>query len=227
MNIYLNKIKYFFLTCDTNGIRKKHMVEEFSNLNLNEINPVLNIEKFQSVATGFSRMIDMGLKSQDRTKPFQPFGLFEDDVSKFREFPDNIKIPNDTDILYIGLSKCGMNSTSWMYKTYYSEIDNNIIRIYNMLSLHGIIICSASGALAVQKCMMETYFKINKCCDTFMAHIQPYYNIYALKIPLVYQDKRFKGLEAQTKIIIDDVCNEEIPEKYINKSNISIITCNK
>jgi len=66
MKVELNKIKYYFLTCDTNGTRKYHMMNEFKNYTIKEVNPVLGINKNQSGPTGFSRMIDIGLREQDR-----------------------------------------------------------------------------------------------------------------------------------------------------------------
>ena len=226
MKIELKKLKYYFLTCDTNGIRKKHMIKEFKNYDITEVNPILNIKKNRSGATGFSKMIDLGLRNQDKTKPFQPFVLFEDDVSKYREFPKYIEILNNTDILYIGLSIYGMNKIKWCNNIYYSEINEDLIRIYNMLTLHGIIICSASGALAIQKCMMEAFFK-DKIWDIFTAQIQPYYKVYALKEPLVYQDSEIGGQEKYTKISIKDCSKKDITNNNINTSNISIITCYK
>ena len=102
MKIDLHNIYYYFLTCN-NKIRKDHITNEFKKFKLVEINPIKNIGKTKSGATGFSRILDQACIDQDRNKPFQPFAIFEDDVKKFDEFPLEIDIPNDTDILYIGL----------------------------------------------------------------------------------------------------------------------------
>jgi len=205
------------------------MMNIFKDYSIIEVNPVLGIHKNQSGPTGFSRVIDSALRAQDRSLPFQPFVVMEDDCCKFREFPEYIEIPDDTDILYIGLSRCGTykygsNDKAWNNKVYMKEVNNHIVRIYNMLSLHGIIICSAAGALAIQKSMMEAYFT-DKIWDLYTAYIQPYYNVYALKNPLVYQDKNLGGAELETKIKIEDVINETLPEDYYHPC-ISVITCN-
>ena len=71
-----------------------------------------------------------------------------------------------------------------------------------MLALHGIIICSAVGLIAIQKCMMESYFK-DIIWDIFTAYIQPYCKVYALRDPLVYQYAAIQGIEHCTKIKID------------------------
>jgi hypothetical protein len=224
MKIYFKNIKHFFLTVDTNGARKKHMVNEFKEFDLNEVNPILGIGKCKSGATGFSKMIDLALKNQNRSMPFQPFVLYEDDCSKFREFPEYIELPDNADVCYIGLSKCSMNDKMWHLKSYYKHINNDVIKIFNMLATHGMIVCSASGALALQRALMEGYSK-DKVWDIFFAYIQPYYNFYALKTPLVFQDSKYGGAEKATKFTISSTSDSPIPNHYINTTNSSIITC--
>ena len=79
------------------------MENEFKNHKLFEVNPITNMERIQSPATGFSRILDQSCIHQDKNKPFQPFAILEDDVKKYRDFPSDIQIPDDADILYIGL----------------------------------------------------------------------------------------------------------------------------
>ena len=110
MEIFLNKIKYYFLTC--NETRREHMYKEFDHLNIKEINPIpvsTGISKQQSGASGFCRMIQNAIDDQDTQIPFQPFVLLEDDVKMYREFPESVYIPQNTDILYIGLSNWGID----------------------------------------------------------------------------------------------------------------------
>ena len=212
MIIQPNTLKYYFLTCDTNGIRKNHMMKEFSGHDLTEVNPVLGIGKYKSVGIGFSRMIDAGLRNQVRDKPFQPFVLFEDDVAKYRNFPDSLVIPDNTDILYIGISKCGANRMSkWSYDLYMENVDDTVVRIYNMLSCHGVIVCSAAGAAALQKCMSEAYYT-DTVCDIYTARIQPHYNVYALKRPLVYQKAEMDGVEHETRFELTGFPYIALPE---------------
>ena len=173
-------------------------------------------------------MIDLALRTQDRTKPFSPFILYEDDCSKYREYPEYIEIPDDADICYVGLSKCAMadHPLSCHDASYFTQVDEevDVVRVYNMLASHGIMICSVSGALAVQKAMLDAYY-MNIPWDIFTAHIQPYYNVYALKHPLVFQDSTYGGLEEATRFSILTQEDFPLPQRYINTTNISVITC--
>ena len=93
-----------------------------------------------------------------------------------------------------------------------------------MLSLHGILVCSIRGLLSLQKCFMESYFT-NKAWDIFIAQIQPYLNVYALKIPLVYQYLKLGGEEKSTKIEYTKVCDLNSQSRcFENTSNLSIRT---
>ena len=186
----------------------------------------MNIEKNKSGSTGFSKILDQACINQDKNKPFQPFVIFEDDVKKYNDFPANIEIPDDTDILYIGLSNCGMEKKKHCNTVCSKNINDNIIKVYNMLSLHGIIVCSIRGLLSLQKCFLESYFK-NKIWDIYTAQIQPYLNVYALKKPLVYQFREIGGQEKLTKINYIDKPDIPISNEWINKDNISIITMNQ
>ena len=222
MKINLESLKYYYLTCH-NKIRKNHLLNEFKGYNLTEVNPFLNLSKKQSGATGYSRMLDLGIRNQDNTKPFQPFVLIEDDIKKYREFPNELEIPDNCDILYIGLSYWGIKNKTKGEKgiVCYKNINQNIIRIYNMLSTHGMIICSSAGALALQKCLLEDCFR-NRGYDISLAQIQPYYNIYALKKPLVYQFQPIGGKELSTKLEYNTK-DKEINPKWINRNNLSVI----
>ena len=222
MKINLKKIKYYFLT-HNNINRKNHILKEFKTFNLTEVNPSVNTGKNKSGASGFSKILDIACQNQPRDKPFQPFVIFEDDVKQYRDFPFEIDIPHDTDILYIGISSVGMNEKDWCNEIISKNINDNIVRIYNMLSMHGIMICSVRGLLAIQKCMLESYFK-DIIWDIFTAQIQPYLNVYALKNPLVYQYNKIGGKEIASKINFIDTEDKELPNEWLNTDNVSIIT---
>jgi len=238
MKIDLKNIKYYFLTCN-NEIRREHFTKEFEDLDITEVNPVMNIGRNPSGVSGFSRILDIAVRDQfhesnrsphsevcpnTNINRFTPFGIFEDDVKKYREFPvDGIDIPYDADFLFTGLSSYGMSEFSHCYDVFYKGVDDNIIRVYNMLSVHGIIICSIRGLLGFQKCLIESYHTGNTL-DIYVAQIQPYYNFYAFRVPLVYQYGLIGGQEEATHVEFKGERND-IPEYWINKTNSSIITC--
>lgn len=222
MKIDLDGARYYYLTHDSQ-VRKDHMMSEFKGYDLVEVNPVSGITRNQSGNTGFSKIFDLACQHQERDKPFQPFVVLEDDVKKARDFPSSIVIPDDADVLYIGISRCGMNASGWCYTVYKTSVDPDLIRVYNMLSSHGIVVCSMRGLLSLQKCVFEDYFR-DRGWDISMACIQPYLNVYALKSPLVYQYGEIGGQEEETRINYTDADDEPIPHECVNTTNVSVIT---
>ena len=216
---------YYFLTYN-NVTRQKHIMNEFQNFKLVKVKGGDNGGKYISGATGFSRILDLACITQEKDAPFEPFAIFEDDVKKNREFPSTIEIPDDADILYIGSSVWGMTfgTQSHLFSVCFKNVNKDIIRVYNMLSLHGIIICSMRGLLAMQKCILEDLFK-NRGYDISIAQMQPHINAYALKNPLVYQYGKIGGQEKST--LTNGYFNKKdrpIPKMWVNTRNISVVT---
>jgi hypothetical protein len=217
--IVLADTKFYFLTMD-NPKRKNHMLNEFKEYSPIEVNPVTGIPRYMSGATGFGRMIDKGLRDQDRSKPFQPFIIMEDDASKMREFPKTIRIPEDADIVYLGLHSWGYSKTEPVRTIYSEDYDKDLIKVKNLLALHGVMVCSAAGASVIQRSMVESYYR-DKAWDVPITHAQPFYNVYALKKPLVYQDKKYGGKESVTKIYPKKHWFRPMPKSYVNHEGVT------
>jgi hypothetical protein len=225
--IIFKETPFYFLTLN-NPTRKKHILDEFKQFNPIEVNPMTGkeIQRFQSGATGFGKMIDRGLSAQDRTKPFQPFILLEDDSSIMRPFPESIDIPLDTDILYLGLHGWGYATDKPIPIVYSEHIDQHLMRVRNLLATHAIMVCSSLGASVMQRCMMESYH-LNLPWDVPLTNAQPYYNVYALKNPLVYQDAKYGGKEEATRIVARDHWFVPMPDHLIHRTRSSVLFAQK
>ena len=216
----VKELQYYYLTIPENKKRIENIEKNLNDIKLEKVYSITdkNISKFQSGAAGFCKMIDKALKDQG-TSDFISFGLLEDDVVKYRDFPDTIEIPENTDILYIGTSICGYNNRTGLHRRYvFTEKVNDRKDIYiikNMLATHGLIITSIVGANYVKAAMDLAYTK-NVPYDTILAGLQIYYNVYCLKSPLVYQDGRVGGDEKGTRSELNlRLLNKRIPKKII------------
>jgi len=223
MRIVIEKTPVVCLTCeDESGSKRYHIDQLFRNLHIDGsfMTPILGIQKNKSGASGFFRMIEHGLSLQKPNEPFRPFLMIEDDVS-FSEIGE-VEVPDHADIVYVGLSKCSMNSYMYHYANYYESVDHypDVVRIKHMLASHGILVCSALGAAVLQRSMLEVYLS-DKPWDIIMAFIQPFYNVYALRKPWVYQDQLYGGDEACTRITLEGP-DHPLPEEWINKESVSI-----
>jgi len=225
MKITLADIPIFCLTCEhennENSKRRNHMVEQIAP---EFVSPIIGIPKNKSGASGFFRMIERGLKSQVRGEPFKPFLMVEDDTTFVNNQKSQLQVelPDDADVLYIGLSNCSMNSYMFHYANYYEAVEGfpEVVRIKQMLSTHGILVCSALGASAIQRTMLEVFLS-DKAWDIPLAYIQPYYHVYALKRPWVYQDAEYGGDEACTRITLEGG-GHPLPPEFVTKDYASI-----
>ena len=238
MKINLDKIDYYYLTIPENVERITHIKSEFRNYNITEVNPVPykdiignyneRVKKLKSGITGYLRIIDFVMQKYNNGV-FKPFIIIEDDVKKYRDIPNEIEIPSDSDICYIGLSRWGMtniNAHGVENSVCYQDVNSEIIKVQNMLSTHGIIVTSLRGLTTLQKCLIEDYYH-NRGWDMCLAQIQPFINAYALKQPLVYQYKNVGGQEKQTKIDYTQLNNKTLPNQWINSTNLSNISIYK
>ena len=224
MHIVLDNIPVFFLTCeDEGGYRRQHITSLFppDKLPVSFIHPIIGIAKNKSGATGFFRMIEKGLRMQDRSAPFTPFLMLEDDIS-FSEGLTEIDVPDHTDILYVGLSNCSMNDHKFHYANYYESVEGfpDVVRVKHMLASHGIMVCSALGAAAIQRTMLEVFLS-DKAWDIPLAFLQPYYNVFAIRKPWVYQDAAYGGDEMCTRITLEGEENR-LPEEWVNKDFVTV-----
>ena len=114
-----------------------------------------------------------------------PFIIFEDDCVIKNNTPE-IEIPDDADAVYLGVSSWGrMNAHSGPF-VQYEKVDENIVRVYNMLGAHAILYLNQEYASMCSRIAQNGY-DIADHQDIGFAEIQRYFNVYAFNDPLFYQ----------------------------------------
>ena len=114
-----------------------------------------------------------------------PFIVFEDDCV-VKNFNSNIEIPDDADAVYLGVSSWGrMNAHSGPF-VQYEKVDENLVRVYNMLGAHAILYLSQEYASMCSRIAQNGY-DIADHQDIGFAEIQRYFNVYAFNDPMFYQ----------------------------------------
>lgn len=95
-----------------------------------------------------------------------PFLILEDDARLIKDLPDEMTIPEEASIIYIGgsLYECGGKKGPVKIK----EHDDNYYRLYNSLATHAIIIANKSGADFFIERQLEA-IKNNDYSDIYLA----------------------------------------------------------
>jgi len=138
------------------------------------------------------------------SKPFEPVLMLEDDVNTTEHFKTIIEIP-EGDCVYLGLASCYCSHTNTpKYK--WISINEELVQLTDMLSLHAYVITSKQWLEVLLDCMKS--IRDNPYSfDIPVARKMIDYKVYAFKYPFFYQDGRAGGQEAQTKITIVDIAD--------------------
>ena len=194
-------LKYYILTMDENGSRANHVRNQLNDYDFEFVTPLMCKDKQKSGSSGHMRIVYQAIQN------FKPFVILEDDVSLLYE-KEILEIPSDADWVYVGVSWCAYDSkyAKWQphNQLFIDDINDSVVRIYNMLSTHAIMIYSLKGALLYYSMMLENVLANGVAWDISLTRMQPYINCYALREPMFYQDERFGGSFLETKIYIKD-----------------------
>jgi hypothetical protein len=135
----------------------------------------------------------------------EPVLICEDDIKLNPKFNlERFEIPDDADALYIGISLYGVSthinpylskgSPNYSQKRYLIDekvkavrVSDDIYRIYNMLNAHGVIMINNEYTKFLEK-SMDIAINSGGHQDQVRAYTMPYWNIYALNVPMFFQD---------------------------------------
>jgi len=142
-----------------------------------------------------------------------PFMILEDDVS-VNQIPEILDLPEDIDVLYVGVSSWAFTPESQINLATHGRIikdrfNNDLVRIFNMLSSHAILYVNMeyvkslvdeleknlAGIPIVANNLgtpMRYYNGIQLPVDVVMANQQYTGKAYALRNPIFYQDDKHK-----------------------------------
>lgn len=115
-----------------------------------------------------------------------------------------LEYPDDADMVYLGISACGMTKHGGPTGVRVSE---NLWRVENMLSTHAFMICSERGLELAKHVFSRAYNDIEPgderyiFNDQYFTLFQPAYKVYALNSPVFYQTS--KNYESLTNIALD------------------------
>ena len=217
------------------------MILDIKNITVYIISP--GVDKYRNkLITVFERVIDEGFKNVVFFKSVQglnktasltntvleifkrelnndmPFIVLEDDCAFFTKY-DQIEIPDNTDMLYLGVS---LWSYPYSIDTLYSRARPNIIHnsidtneIYNNVLVKIKAMAGGHAILYISRDFIRMF--INKMTDIsiniddlphdlLFSSLHKSFNVFGLKHPMFYQDATLGGQEDVTKLIFNGEC---------------------
>jgi hypothetical protein len=145
---------------------------------------------------------------QQAMKRAGPFLLLENDTLLQQTHSFKLELPHNADAVYLGISSAGLvlNASKpihcWHGNFYSNSNIANLVRIYNMLSTHAILILTDRFARNWQTCCVEAVLR-NVPIDVVVARTLKHFNIYAQRKPWFYQAEILGGQEKYTRVEFD------------------------
>ena len=142
----------------------------------------------------------------------KPFIILEDDCAFFTKY-DQIEIPENADLLYLGVSLWSYPySTDTLYTIYRPDIvrnsidtvesyNDNLVKIKAMTATHAILYISREFIRTFIEKMTDISKNIdNLPHDLLFSSLHQSFNVFGLKEPMFYQDATLGGQEDVTKL---------------------------
>lgn len=172
---------------------------------------ISNVGRQETISYAWGKFLDHALR--DRKTKWSPFVLIEDDCSTHDTLDRETCIPDDVDAFMLGSSSISVSHDfrGEKNKIVVENVDghDDIYRVLNMLTIHGIMIFSPAYAASMRAAFVENSVMCQKgrtvMCDQVSTMLQRKYNVYAHDKPFVFQDKRLRGLYELTDITISKV----------------------
>ena len=147
-----------------------------------------------------------------------PFIILEDDCAFFTKY-DQIEIPDNADMLYLGVSLWSYPySVDTLYSVYRPDIvrnsidtvelyNNTLVKIKGMTATHAILYISREFIRTFIDKMTDISKNIyNLPHDLLFSSLHQSFNVFGLKEPMFYQDATLGGQEDVTKLTFDTDC---------------------
>ena len=92
--------------------------------------------EFNAIRHEAGRIIGCARSHHDSSKDIKPpFIVLEDDCALIKDFVDEVELPDNADALYLA-SLMGKISRPLCPYVHYSECNDDIVRVYNMLATY-------------------------------------------------------------------------------------------
>jgi hypothetical protein len=146
------------------------------------------VERFSAIKHDAGRIIGCARSHYEILNREQvPFIILEDDCSLNREVPQAIELPDNPDALYLGISHWGRYLNHSGPYVHYSKVNDEIVRVHNMLATHAILYLSQEYANMCKRVSYHFGYEVENHLDIGFAEVHRFFNVYCFDEPLFRQ----------------------------------------
>jgi hypothetical protein len=182
MKIDLSKIPAVYMNLKQHVEKNKQMQNLLNECGFETIIRVEGSYRPDNPPSGCAAAHYLGLSKID-----PPFILFEDDCL-LHNFKPVIEVPDDADAVYLGTSQWARYFSFSGPFVHYDIVDENIVRVYNMLGGHSILYLTSDYVRMCQRISHHASEIIGYNQDPGFAEVQKYFNIYSVNDPFFKQN---------------------------------------
>ena len=210
MHIDIRTVKIYLISPGTGKYEARQQIvfQRLADLGCRNIEIVKSVEDPNPTNSLTRTNIEIFKRELNQSRPFM---ILEDDCQLWYE-QHVFEIPDEADVVYFGVSRWVYPhsfESLWkrheqMFHIYENQpkhhtLDMNVVRILGMTSGHAILFQSRDF---LQKSIQaaETLLLFQTPHDLIFATLQRNFKVYALPIPLFYQDQSLGGQETETKV---------------------------
>jgi len=182
MEINLLEIPVYYINLDDQDEKRKRTENLLKLLGFKYVQRISAIKHDAGRIIGCARSHYEILKKQ---KP--PFIILEDDCELNRQFDSIIQIEDNVDALYLGISHWGRYLNHSGPYVHFTRINDEFIRVYNMLATHAIAYFSESYVDICKRIAFHCGYEIENHLDICFAEVHKLYNVYSFDEPIFRQ----------------------------------------
>lgn len=182
MIVNLLDVPVYYINLDDEEDKRKSTETLLKRMGFRNVNRVSAIFHPKGRIIGCARSHYEILKE---AKP--PFIIIEDDCALNKDFVNEIEVPDDADALYLGISHWGRYLNHSGPYVHYEKINDEIVRVYNMLATHSIMYLSQEYVDICRKISYHYGYEVEGHLDIGFAEVHKLYNVYSLDEPLFRQ----------------------------------------
>lgn len=182
MKLNLTDIPVYYINLDDQEEKRKRTETMLKQIGFKFV------ERFSAIKHEAGRIIGCARSHYEiLNKAEVPFIILEDDCSLNKVVPKTIELPENADALYLGISHWGRylnHSGPYVHTT---KINEDIIRVHNMLATHAIMYISKEYADICKRISYNFGYEIENHLDIGFAEVHKFFNVYSFDEPLFRQ----------------------------------------
>lgn len=182
MKLNLTDIPVYYVNLEGEDVKRENTESMLKNLGFKYVH------RFDAIRHEAGRIIGCARSHYEILKNEKPpFIILEDDCALNTEFVSEIEVPDNADALYLGISHWGRYLNHSGPYVHCTKVDDNIVRVHNMLATHAIMYLSDSYTEMCKRVAYHFGYEVENHLDIGFAEIHKFFNVYSFDEPLFRQ----------------------------------------